>query len=266
MGFKHVAIVTNICLLICLFGSPPLLAGISISPAFIEADFNTKRPSGRFIIRNTGTETERYRIVASHFVFNNNGQLTKKKPDENSLVPWIKFNPKEFSLPPKSNRAVRYVIVPKGKIESKEYWGFMELQSLKMNTVSANDNAGRKMKLKIIPAILVPIFATKGEISYSATVEETQLVTTEKGLEIDSMVKNTGQGHLLIKGIYEMINSSGDVVEKGGLGKGYILPGGQRRFKRTINPEIPKGDFTLNVAYSAPNLKGTVTGKVQHSR
>jgi P pilus assembly chaperone PapD len=266
MNVKRMTTMTCIGFMAFWIGSNTLLAGVSISPAFVQVSLDKKRPAGQFIITNTGTETERYRIATSHFIFGDNGELNKKNPDENSLASWIKFNPKEFSLPPKTKRSIRFVIVPPGKIDSKEYWGFMELQSLKTNITSTEDKKGRTMKLTVIPTIIVPIFATKGEISYSATLGETRVVDTEKGLEINTMVKNTGKGHLVLIGNFEMIDSSGGMIKKGGMGKNYILPGGQRKFKGIVNTEISKGDFTVNVAYSSSKLKGILTDNIQHSR
>jgi len=266
MELKRVTGMTCICMLIFLSGVKVLWAGVSISPAFIQVSLDKKSPAGRFIIGNTGTETERYRITASHFIFSDNGKLLKKEPDGNSLATWLRFNPKEFSLPPKKKRAIRYVIAPKGSVESKEYWGFMELRSLKVNAVSAKDKDGRSMKLTIVPSIIVPIFATKGNVSYSATLGDTRVIQHEKGLDIISMVKNVGQGHFFMTGNYEMVDSSGRVIQKGELGKYYILPGGQRKFKGIINTQILKGDYMINLAYSAPTLKGLITGKIQFSR
>lgn len=266
MSVKHFTAISCICLLVLFFTVENLWAGVSIAPAFVEVSLDKKKPSGRFIIRNTGTETERFRIRASHFTFDNNGELTKTEPDENSLAPWIKFNPKEFSLPPKTNRAIRYIIIPKGKLESKEYWGFMELQSLKANIAKTKAKDGRSMKLSITPTILVPIFATKGDVSYSASLTQSRVELREKRLVIDTIVNNTGKGHLIMDGDFEFLDNSGQVIEKGALGKNYILPGGKRRYRGFIKTELPNGNYTVNIAFSDPNLKETVKSSFDYSR
>ena len=194
MTLRRIHIIFFTVLFLCLFGNENLQAGVAISPAVVELSLKKAHAAGEFVIRNTGAEEERYRILASHFVLGLDGSMKKVLPDENSLVPWIKFNPKEFTLPPKSNRTVRFVIVPKGKaISKREYWCFMELESLKENSASATDAGGRTMKIRVVPSILVPIFATKGDISYSAAVEEVKIVPRKSDVCIKSIINNTGE-------------------------------------------------------------------------
>ncbi len=104
---KRVVIIFCLAVFLCCCSTASLWAGIAISPAVVRLSLDKKRPAGQFIIRNVGDTTERYRINARHFLYGENGALQIVEPDEHSLVPWIKFNPKEFTLPPKSRRAVR---------------------------------------------------------------------------------------------------------------------------------------------------------------
>ena len=266
MALKRLPVIMLIGVLLSCFGGGNLWAGVAISPAFLELSLDNKRPAGQFVIRNTGDQAERYRILASHFDFGEDGALSIIPPDENSLAPWFKFNPKEFTLPPKSRRVVRFVIVPKGKAVSKrEYWGVMELESLKANVTSATDKAGRTMKIKVIPAILVPVFATKGEVPYSASLGEIKIEPLESGMSIQATVTNTGKGHLLAKGNYEIIDRSGNIVRNGVLGRNYILPDGRRKFQSIITGDLPQGNYTVEVEYSAPQLEKPIKDSVQYT-
>ena len=69
--------------------------GLSISPAFLEMNLNKGTPSGQFLITNTGEEVERYRVKMVYFTFAPDGGYRELPPDEHSLVPYLKFNPKE---------------------------------------------------------------------------------------------------------------------------------------------------------------------------
>ena len=265
MHLKRLQLVLLTGSLILYLGAGNLWAAVGISPAYVELSLDKKRPAGKFVIRNTGEKTERYRIKASHFELGTNGELIKLPPNKNSLVPWIKFNPKEFSLPPKSRRAVRFVIVPRGKLPDKAYWAFMELEPLKANVAKSKDADGRTFSVNVLTSILVPIFATKGKLSYDASIEDIKIVPQESGTGVEVMVTNKGKGIITAKVNYEILDTSGNVVNEGLLGKSYIFPSAQRKFCKLIDTEIPKGDYTVKVVCESRKLKKTLTKTIQHA-
>jgi hypothetical protein len=235
------------------------VAGISIAPAYVEIDLEERRPSGKFVVTNTGDETERYRITASHIVHSKTGAIRKVKPDKNSLAPWIRFNPKEFTLPPKSRRAIRFVVLPKGKVESgKLYWCYMELMSLNMKTAKQSDGAGFSMEVKVIPAILVPLFAQKGTVANSASVEDLQVIQQPENMQIQVLLKNTGSGRMVLNGSYEVLDTVGAKVSEGAFIRMHLLPGEMFEFKQSIENQLPEGTYTLNVEYTSDTLKQPV--------
>lgn len=264
MNLKHSSIVLFIVVLISCIGTGNLWAGVSISPAFVEINLDKKRPAGKFIIRNVGETTERYRIMASHFNFGVKGGLKKVTPDENSLVPWIKFNPKEFSLPPKSKRAVRYVIVPRGKVPDKAYWAFMELEPLTANVVKSKNKEGSSFSIKVSTSILVPMFATKGKLSYDAAIEDIKIMPQKSETGIEVTLINKGSGHLFTKVKYEILDSSDNVVKGELLSKSFIFPGSTRRFSKLIDTEIPEGEYTVRVICEAKQLEKPIISEIKH--
>lgn len=265
MNLKKITIVLLTIALFFCFGAENLRAGVSIAPAFVELSLDKKRPAGKFIIRNVGEKTERYRIMASHFEFGPNGGLNKIDPDENSLVPWIKFNPKEFSLPPKSRRAVRFVIVPRGKVPDKAYWAFMELEPLTANVVKSKNKEGSTFNIKVSTSILVPIFATKGDVSYAATLNDIKIISKKAMPGFETAVTNKGSGHLFAKVSFEIIDSSGNIFKEGLMAKSFIFPSTTRRLKKLIDTEIPAGDYTVRVVCEAKQLKKIITSEIKHT-
>lgn len=239
--------------------SPYSRAAVAIAPAYIETSFAQGKATGQFLITNTGDKEERYRIMATHFSFDANGSLDTIPADENSLVSMIKFNPKEFSLPPKSKKTIRFVIIPKDeKGAAREYWGAMELMSLDTNMIKQQGAAGRSMSIKIIPAILVPIFVASGDVTNQATLSDLKVTPGEAGLTAEALVSNQGQGHLLIEGRYQLLDNSNAVVEEGSLGRDYILPASVRKFSNVIKASPPKGDYIFKVEYTAPQLEAPI--------
>lgn len=230
-------------------------AGISISPAYVEVNLDKGRPAGQFIISNLGDEEERYRIRAVHFTFLKDGGVRRIEPDEQSLAPWIKFNPTEFTLGPKSKRAIRYVITPQGSLRTREYWAAMELESLKTTMASGKDQAGREYHIEVIPSILVPIFAKFGNVRYQGSLKEATVVSTDTGQRIHFLVANTGEGRLLVEGQYQIRNSSGEEVQRGSITRSYVLPGLEQILVSPLKSDLAQGAYKVRVECHSAGLK-----------
>lgn len=260
---KHLLIILIVIVIAIPSWRGSLQAALSISPAFIELPLDKGRPGGQFIITNVGDEEERYRIRAIHFLFMEDGGLREVPPDEHSIAPWVRFNPKELTLKPKTKQTVRFVIAPNSTLHTGEYWGAMELESLKTTFGKGEDAGGRKLSIEVIPTILVPIFGTVGNVRYQAASKGARIVTMENRKVIESLITNTGEGRLFLTGEFEIINASGQSVEKGSLGQAYVLPGADRKFKVPIGTSLPDGQYTINVKYSSTGLGEPVREKIQ---
>ncbi|MBA3016513.1 MAG: hypothetical protein KKD63_04805 [Proteobacteria bacterium] len=262
--FRKILASALIATLLVLFSAFGALAGISIAPAFVEIDMSKGQPSGQFVITNNGDEPERYRIKAAHFGFSPTGNLLSLPEDKNSLSSWIKFNPKELTLAPKTNQRVRFVIVPKGKLEDQEYWAAMEMESLKTNTTRTKDGAGRTLKLEVSSSVMVPIFARHGEVAYQCQIDELQLVRNDKGATLQVTVNNNGTGHLYATGTFEIRAGDGSMLSEGNLGNSYIMPGNLRKFAIPIEEKLPgQVPLSIKAVYSAPQMKESVEKSVQ---
>ncbi len=229
--------------------------GVGITPAFVDVRLDKGRPAGKFIVSNVGKTEERYRVRMIHFEFLENGGLRQIAPDANSLAPWVKFNPKELVLPPKSKRSVRFVIAPRGKVRAGEYWGAMELESLKAGIRSGKDAAGREIKIEVIPTILVPVFARMGEVTYRGAVTSVRLVRGKNGPVLETGVINRGAGRLLLHGNYTVTDPSGRKVAAGVCGHGYVLPGKRRRYTVPVKAPIGAGTYTASIRFASHQLK-----------
>ena len=237
--------------------------GLSIAPAYVEVSLDKGRPAGQFSIANLGEEEERYRIRAIHFTFTKDGSVRRIEPDEHSLAPWIKFNPTEFVLGPKSRRAIRYVITPQGKLRPGEYWAAMELESLKTTVAEAKDEGGREYRIEVIPSILVPMFGTVGKIRYQGILKEVQMAPNEGGQAIQLLIGNTGEGRLVVGGEYEIRNSSGEEVQKGSVARAYILPGSEQIFSHQLETNLAEGNYKVRVQCHSPQLKQPMEKEVE---
>lgn len=228
--------------------------GVAVQPANVILELDKGRPSGRFVISNTSGTEERYRITAAHFAYSVDGGLQIVPPDGSSLAPWVKFNPKEFVLPPKSKRAVRFVILPRPNLPTGEYWGAMQLESLNTQSVVGRGKDGRDMRVKVVPAVLVPIYGTVGKPLYEGTLSNVGLNHTDDGTALAVTVNNIGQGRLMVKGRYWLTDSSNREVASGDLPRGLVLPGLTRNFQSSLGRYLPRGEYLLHVEYGARTL------------
>ena len=248
---------------ICLLAGT-VQASIAINPAFVEVNMDAGRPAGTFLISNVGETEERFRVNAIHVTYTEEGVLKQSPTGDFSLAPWIHFNPRELTLAPKTQRAVRFAIVPRAKLAEGEWWAAMELESLVVGEVARKDvKSGRSVKLRAITKILVPIFGTVGKTSYEGQVKNLQ-VQVEKGAAIlKALVVATGTGRLRIESNYEIVGASGRVIDSGPFAVGYVFRGEQRWFTRKIATVIPKGEYTARVTVQSPHLEPPVVGEAK---
>jgi hypothetical protein len=97
--------------LVLLSLSGPVWANIGIKPAFVEVTMDKGRPAGSFFVANLGEKEERFRINAVHFTYSETGVLRRSQKGDHSLAPWIFFNPRELTLPPKTSREPPVAVV-----------------------------------------------------------------------------------------------------------------------------------------------------------
>jgi hypothetical protein len=249
---------------ICLL-SGTLQADIAIKPAFVEVSMDEGRPAGTFLISNVGDKEERFRINAIHFTYTEEGALKRSQTGEYTLAPWIRFNPRELTLAPGTQRAVRFAVVSRGKLVEGEYWAAMELESLTVNDmVAKEDKAGRSMKLRAVTTILVGIFGTVGKIAYEGQIKDLQVQVENGAVVLRTLVAATGTGRLGVKGgTYEIVDASGKVIDNGPYAAGYVMRGTQRWLTTKLGANIPKGAYTVKVSLQAPHLDQPLAKEIQ---
>ena len=229
---------------------------VGIQPAFVELSLDKGRPSGRFLLSNRGEEVARYRVNAKHFTYTVEGGLQQTETGDHSLAPWVHFNPRELVIPPATQYAVRFVVVPRGTLADGEYWGAMELESLKTIEATSEDDAeGKALKLQLISAIMVPIFGTVGEVEYNGRIEDFGLVVKNHETHLEAVIVNTGTGRLGAKATYKIATADGEIIEEQMLDKGYVLRGLERRFSRKIEVPLPAGRYIISVIVDSAHLK-----------
>ncbi len=246
------------------FLSSQLWANLGIRPAYVEVELDKRRPAGRFLISNLGDTAERYRINALHFVYSEEGELRQSKTGDHSLAQWIRFNPRELTLAPKTQQAVRFAIVPRGKLEQGEYWAAMELESLRVNEITSTDEeSGKSVKLRTISTIMVPIFGTVGDVDYDGVIKDVKLVTNDGAIYLRALLAATGSGRLGAIAKYEIRNTDGEILDEAPMDRAYVLRGTQRWLTRKMEVELPEEVYTIKIIVNAAHFEKPLTKQIQ---
>ncbi len=228
---------------------PPLSAqaNLVIKPAVIRFQLTPKRTSGAFVVSNTTDEEKRYRAKAVHFIITAKGGLKTVPPEDHSLAEWIKFNPKEFVMPPKSSRVIRYSIIPKGKIKPQDYWCAIEFMPLQGAHYTTKDEHGKTLNIAILSAVLVPIYGMVEGTTYSGEFTDARIIEDRRGRRFVYTVKNTSGGIIRLKGTYEVKDASGKVVRSGPLKGMSVFPGIERTQRTPFPEDLQPGDYTIRI-------------------
>jgi len=239
-------------------------ANISIKPAYVEVQLDSRAPSGRFQIANLGDTEERYRVNAVFFVYTEQGSFQQRETGPWSLAEWMHFNPKELTLPPKSQQVVRFAIVPRGSLEPGEYWAAMELESLKTSVAQAIDpETGKTVNIKTLSTIVVPIFGSVGTVRYEGRIKEAGISVDKGEVLLTALVAATGTGRLGLVGRYQILDAAGHVADEGPYTMAYVLRDSQKRLSKKIDKPLSPGPHSVRLVLEDMHLKQPLETQVQ---
>jgi len=221
-----------------LSGFVDTYAALVINPAFIRLKLNEKRNTGTFVLKNTGDEEVRYRAKSVYFTLTSQGGLKEVAPDEYSLATWIKFNPQEFVLPPKTSRVVRFSIIPQGKLRPYEYRGAIEFIPLKLGQIKSQHAQGHSFDIKVVSIVLVPIYGQVKGTKYSGQLKQVKINKQDASLSPTVTIVNSGDGVLNLDGMCQIVNSQGEVAEEISFKKVVIFPKSDRILKTTLKTTL----------------------------
>jgi len=238
-------------------------AALVIEPALIQLEMSQNRSSGAFVIKNTGEKEERYRAKAVHFTLTPEGGLKEVAPDEHSLAGWVKFNPKEFVLPPQSSRVIRFSVIPEGKVRPKEYWGAIEFMPLQGAKITTKDSKEHVLNLEILSVVLVPIYGYVEGTKYSGITKGISFNKEKEKSYLTCSLLNTGDGILRLGGSCRITDSSGAVVDEIELKMVIIFADGERILKMAFNKPLAPGKYhaAINLKSFDPHSKVELSGE-----
>lgn len=247
-------------IMVCVaLGAPPAEASLSVSPSYIELEVGKGRPSQAITVGNATSKETRYRVHVVHFGFSTSGNVEMVPADKHSLAPWIKCNPREFTLAPKASRAIRITVVPPRAPAAGEYWAAIWFEPLSGRTPQKERDG--KASVQVVTNILVPIFGRVSQVDYRCELTDLTVARTQGGIAIAAHLANTGSGRVQLKGSYEILAGSDTPVARGQIGEDTVLAGGERIFRQTVKGAFPTDQYTVRVRYESPSLATVLGGQ-----
>ncbi len=263
---KNKAVWLLLWAVICTITSFPItvVAAVSVSPAFLQVDLSKKNPSGTFKVTNLDSSPQTFRAKVMHFSVTEEGSIQVVPPDEYSLATWVKFNPKEFTLPPKSSRKVRFSIIRKHTGVPREYWGAIEFTPLSSAQFSTEERDGRTMQFRVLTKIVVPIYGVMEDVNYAGKLTDisAEKVKGKDQTRLSLMIENTGEGILRMAGEWRLTDkTSNKEALRALVQKVVVLPKQSRRLDVFVDQLLPAGQYDAVIQLEENRYKVPLVGR-----
>lgn len=227
--------------------NPVVKAQVGVSPLVIQVQSERGQAQGIITIRNTTTKPSRVRIYTEPFTYNREEGFTILSESKDDLSPYLRFSPREMTIPPDSERRVRLLAQLLPSLPDGEYRTTVFAETL----IEALDN--QQNTVGIIARIGVTVYVAKGNLSPNLKVENITYEKTNNTLKL--LVSNSGEASVLPKLVWKL-SQNGQLISEGELPETTVIAGGDRNFnitpttKDTTGEEKPlslaSGDYQLS--------------------
>ena len=145
---------------------------------------NARKRVAQLTLRHVGNKAETYHISTIFYKMQPDGgvqQVENPSDEERPLLKFLRFSPREVTLPPNIEQTVKVMVIPSGNISEGEYRAHIKFEP-KGDDDSGDPNNGGKdvaMKLSARVAIAVPVFYAQGSPELKTSVKDFKLITLE---------------------------------------------------------------------------------------
>lgn len=232
----------------CLCLSHALLeASISVTPQDIKIDVaaNDTHQSS-FTVNNTSDSPVQVSIKLTDWELTPEGEFLYSPAGslKQSCSHWLRINPVEFTLPPKSNQQVAYTINAPETMNGS-YWSMIDVSSSPVDAGTNDQGVAIKVALTIgMQVILKDPKTTQRSADLTGV---TIIPPTEKTQrKIAVTIQNKDNGHIFVLGKFEIRNTSGNIIAREETSYRFLVfPHSKRIFKHTLETELPKGTYSI---------------------
>lgn len=238
------------------------VAQLQVTPAYIETEIQAGRSAGVLTVTNTADTEQRFRAQAVAFAFSPVGQIYETEAtSQYSLAEMIKFNPKEFAIPPHGTQTVRFSVVAKQDLVPGEYWAAFKFQPLQVNEASG-EGEGRKMSIQVRSSIIIPVYGWVQSRDWACATEDASATAASDGIEIRAVFRNQGNAYLVAQGEYDVLDDAGSVLATGVVGREIVLRGSDRVFATRCTEDVGGKAASVRIRFRTKQMPERIDEQV----
>ena len=225
---------------------------LGLTPAYIDA--TVKRgmsyKQGFTISNNTNTRL-RFKCFPGDYWYNDKNEKLFGRAGTlpRSASMWVQFTPSEIIVEANASATVNVVI----SVPQNAEGGYYTMPYFEGEPADAADESGRKDgTARATFAVRMGgllMFAVEGASTYQVDITDGKInpPTASKELEILLNIKNSGNAHVRLRGLFAVLDPEGKLVGRGRIEEKRYLPGERNTLQALWGEELPKGKYTAIV-------------------
>ena len=242
-------------------GQAPITIGAS--PSKFDLEIGAKPVNDALRVFNFGSEPARIDVTVSPWTLDEASEIQLLPPEEQSLDQWMIINPVSFEVAPGSFQTIRFSIRPKVEPTPGEHRAMIF-----MTQQPAEAPPGRAT-VRVVGRLGVAVYGYVGEVRRTGRIHEVRVEADSERPHAAFDISSIGTAHVRMKGYYTVwpadlypgadatgpIEAQGPnppVTPEGAILLGQlpltpILPDTRRSLPVQLNPDLPPGNYVLDV-------------------
>jgi hypothetical protein len=246
-----------LALLLCSFAlAQAQQNSVGVAPASVEA--KVKRGSTyaqTYTLYNNTSERLRFSCSLIDYWYDENNQRLTGRPGTlpRSASPWVQFSPSEIIVEPHSTATVKATftvpLMAAGGYYTMPVFEAMPVKNEAASGPSAGNTATTSIGIRFRGLVML---ATEDANEYNVEIMGGKISppTTSTPLEMDLDVRNRGNEHARLHGVFAILDAQGTLAGRGKIEDSKLLPGQRNIMKAPWAGELRPGKYTAVVTLS----------------
>ena len=180
-------------------------AQVGVSPLVIETQAQRGQAQGTLTIRNPTNQPSRARIYTEAFTYDRATGFKVLSESEQDLSPYLRFSPREMTIPPNESRRVRFIAQLPPDSPEGEYRTVMFTETLIEATDSQQNSVGIQARIG------ATVYVRVGDVAPELQVEEGRYNSEQQAVEL--LVSNAGKASARVKVDWQLSQNGETMVE-----------------------------------------------------
>jgi hypothetical protein len=199
-------LITSSLLGIPFLGNRLAQAQIGVSPLVIEKQAQRGQAQGTLTIRNPTNQPTRARMYTEPFTYEPKTGFKVISASDHDLSPYLRFSPREMTIPPGEERRVRFIAQLPPDMENGEYRTVLFTETLIERTNAQGNQVGIQARIG------ATVYVRVGDINPNLTVKEASYNAQEQ--EIELLTSNSGKASARVK-VDWTLKQQGETIAEG---------------------------------------------------